>query len=114
MLLKSRALAMDEREAARVALMNAASNTRKQLWEILRMEEVRKHAIKWVYQDEWLASLIESHPPGNEQNTLVDRFRSEMGIIEHALRPLLPILEEWRAMGGGEFGPNLFSPPRWL
>lgn len=114
MLLKSRALAMDEREAARVALMNDASNTRKQLWEILRMEEVRKHAIKWVYRDEWLASLIESHPSGNEQNALVDRFNAEMGIIEHALRPLLPNLEEWRAMGGSELSPKLFPAPRWL
>ena len=114
MLFKSRELAMGEREAARVALMNDASNTRKQLWELLRMEEVRKHAVKWVYRDEWLASLIQSHPSGNEQNALLARFNSEMEIIEHALRPLLPILEEWRATGGGEFGFNLFPRPRWL
>lgn len=114
----SRAMVMNEREAARAALMGVKdSKNRNELWEILRMEEVRKHAIKWVFREEWLASLIQSHPSGKEQTALIDRFKNEITVVEQALRPLLPILEEWRSVSGRKNGSMPRSPypaAQWL
>jgi len=63
-------------------------------WRVLcSLEEIRKHALKWVYREEWALSIIESHPEGAERDSLLAMFWNEVGVIARALRPLLPALE---------------------
>jgi 2OG-Fe(II) oxygenase superfamily len=63
--------------------------------ELLEIEELRRHAIKWLYREEWEESLLQSHPEGREREELVARRRFEIQVIEKALWPLLPYLESW-------------------
>jgi len=68
---------------------------------LLEIEELRRHAIKWVYREEWELSLLQSHPEGRERDELVARMKLEIEVIERALRPLLPFLEKWRSTNSG-------------
>jgi Rps23 Pro-64 3,4-dihydroxylase Tpa1-like proline 4-hydroxylase len=73
---------------------------------LLEIEELRRHAIKWVYREEWEQSLLESHPAGLERDELINKMKFEIEVIERALRPMLPFLSEWssRNGNGGENG----------
>ena len=53
---------------------------------------LHKHACKWLYRQEWEASLVESHPPSPARDEVLGQFREEVGVIERALRPALPHL----------------------
>lgn len=62
---------------------------------MLCLEEIRKHAAKWYYRDEWGRSIEESHPEGAERAALVEGFWKEVGMIGRALAPVLPALQAW-------------------
>lgn len=81
---------------------------------LLEIEELRRHAIKWVYREEWETSLLQSHPEGKERDELVTRMKFEIEVIERALRPLLPFLEKWgrESNGGGNMG--LYCKIDWM
>jgi len=57
--------------------------------DILGIEEIRRHVIKFVYQEEWRQSLIESHPEGPLRDALLSRFDMELSVIERVLSPVL-------------------------
>ena len=88
-----------EREASRQILTSSTQYTLHQAVEILStLEELRKHAVKYVYREEWERSLRESHPGGAPATeAMVQRFHTELKVIERALGGALgPALEEWR------------------
>ena len=62
---------------------------------MLALEEVRKHAVKWMYRREWAESIEESHPPGPQTAALLGGFWREVGVVERALEPVLPALRRW-------------------
>ena len=84
-----------ERAAARAALSKDGTLSQDEAWRLLEIEEVRKHAIKWVYREEWGRSLEESHPEGKERGDLLSKFWREVDVIEKALKPLIPALKDW-------------------
>lgn len=57
--------------------------------DILGIEEIRRHVIKFVHQEEWKQSLIESHPEGPLRDALLSRFHMEISVIERVLSPIL-------------------------
>jgi Rps23 Pro-64 3,4-dihydroxylase Tpa1-like proline 4-hydroxylase len=57
--------------------------------DILGIEEIRRHVIKFVHQEEWRQSLIESHPEGPLRDALLSRFDMEISVIERVLSPIL-------------------------
>ncbi|MEW5299680.1 MAG: hypothetical protein WDW36_002670 [Sanguina aurantia] len=62
--------------------------------QLLMAPHVRKHACKYVYRDEWAASLRESHPPSAARDTALEKHWQEVAIIKDALSRHLPFLEE--------------------
>lgn len=89
--------AENERQQLREALIKAMNRplTVEEVWDIVILEEVRKHAIKWVYRREWSQSIEESHAEGASKEKLLDVFWKEVDVIERALKPLLPTVEQW-------------------
>ena len=79
-------------------------------WRLLLSDQLRQHAAKLLYRDEWRRSLEEAHPPGRERDALLEAFGAEVGIIERALRPLLPALRR----AGGEAAQAAAAAQRWL
>eukprot|EP00890_Picochlorum_soloecismus_P005196 jgi/Picsp_1/5678/NSC_03037-R1_protein len=57
--------------------------------DILGIEEIRRHVIKFVHQEEWRKSLIESHPEGPLRDALLSRFDTELSVIGRVLSPIL-------------------------
>ena len=86
--------------------------TETEAWKLLEIEELRRHALKWVFREEWEESLVQSHPKGQQRDELVARMKFEIEVIEKALRPMLPILERWGANTANcdETGPSI----KWI
>jgi hypothetical protein len=63
-------------------------------WKLLHHPALRTFATKWLYREEWAQSLIESHPPTPDRDQMVNTFWKEVGVIQAALRPLLPVLQQ--------------------
>jgi hypothetical protein len=67
---------------------------------VLNSSDIFKHAIKWVYQDAWAASIEESHPASAARDALLATFWREVGVIEKALRPVIPALLRMQSDAG--------------
>jgi hypothetical protein len=85
----------EQRILVREALSREVISEKEAFKLLERVEELRRHALKWVYREEWEQSLLESHPEGSERDDVVARMKFEIVVIEKALRPLLPVLEKW-------------------
>jgi hypothetical protein len=81
---------------------------------LLEIEELRAHAIKWVYREEWETSLLQSHPEGRARDDLVARMKFEIEVIERALRPLLPFLRKWSSTKNGSGNMGLDCKIDWI
>ncbi|KAL4439271.1 hypothetical protein ABPG77_004173 [Micractinium sp. CCAP 211/92] len=81
-----------ERSELRRALSSAEPLGASEAWRLAVHPELRKHAAKWVHRAEWERSLRESHPTGPALDQALQTFQTEVGIIERALAPLLPVV----------------------
>lgn len=96
-----------ERAALRRALSTGKPLGAGEAWRLALHRDLRKHAVKWAYREEWERSLRESHPQGAALDQALATFWREIGVVERALAPLLPALLAGPPAGG-------VPPPAWF
>ncbi|KAL4428382.1 hypothetical protein ABPG75_002471 [Micractinium tetrahymenae] len=89
-----------DRAELRRALSSAEPLGTGEAWRLALHPELRKHAAKWAYRQEWERSIRESHPTGPALDQALQTFHQEIAIIGRALAPLLPAMAAGPPPGG--------------